>query len=169
MLLGVSLKLLLEMSEWKLYTTSVIANLCFPWHGYCVFHFSSLQQENRRHWRPKWRFKTGKSRTASISVHFHVIVITVGSSGLCVFIQENNSTAVTDQTSTKPSKTADPDDLVYSSVTHSRPRKPQRAGDEDEVEYASVQHHRNTGNTTVVAGCQNGNTVSAGWDALHQV
>ncbi|KAF4118227.1 hypothetical protein G5714_000278 [Onychostoma macrolepis] len=79
--------------------------------------------------------------------------------------QENNSTAVTDQTSTKPSKTADADDLVYSSVTHSRPRKPQRAGDEDEVEYASVQHHRNTGNTTAEAGCQNGNTVSAGSNA----
>ncbi len=127
-----------------------------------MFHFSSLQQENRRPWHPKRRFRTGKSRTASISAHFHVIVITLGSSGLCVFIQENNSTAATDQTSTKPSKTADPNDLVYSSVTHSRPRKPQRAGDEDEVQYSSVQHHRNTGNMTAEARCQTGNTVSAG-------
>ncbi len=137
------------------------------WHGHCMFNFSSLQQENRRPWHPKRRFRTGKSRTASISAHFHVIVITLGSSGLCVFIQENNSTAATDQTSTKPSKTADPNDLVYSSVTHSRPRKPRRAGDEDEVEYSSVQHHRNTGNMTTEARCQTGNTVSAGWDALH--
>ncbi len=73
-----------------------------------------------------------------------------------MIIQENNSTAATDQMSTKPLKTADPNDLVYSSVTHSR--KPQRAGDEDEVEYASVQHHRNTGNMTAEAR----NTVSAG-------
>ncbi|XP_016417060.1 B-cell receptor CD22-like [Sinocyclocheilus rhinocerous] len=79
--------------------------------------------------------------------------------------QENNSTAVTDQTSAKPSKTADPNDLVYASVTHSRPREPQRAGDEDEVQYASVQHHRNTRNTTAEAGCQYGNTVSAGSNA----
>ncbi len=145
-----------------------------------MFPFSSLQQENRRPWHPKRRFRTGKSRTASISAHFHVIVITFGLSGLCVFIQQNNSTAATDQTSTKPSKTADTNDLVYSSVTHSRPRKPQRAGDEDEVEYssvthsrkpqrdededeyASVQHHRNTGNMTAEARCQTGNTVSAG-------
>lgn len=82
---------------------------------------------------------------------------------MCVFIQEENiSTAVTDQTSAKPPKTADPNDLVYASITHSRPREQQRAGDEDEVQYATVQHHRNTRNTTAEAGCQYGNTASAG-------
>ncbi|XP_042573174.1 B-cell receptor CD22-like isoform X2 [Cyprinus carpio] len=76
--------------------------------------------------------------------------------------EENISTAVTDQTSAKPPKTADPNDLVYASITHSRPREQQRAGDEDEVQYATVQHHRNTRNTTAEAECQYGNTASAG-------
>ncbi|KAF4118230.1 hypothetical protein G5714_000281 [Onychostoma macrolepis] len=52
--------------------------------------------------------------------------------------------------------------IVVIKITSNRK---QRAGDEDEVEYASVQHHRNTGNTTAEAGCQNGNTVSAGSNA----
>ncbi|XP_043097339.1 myelin-associated glycoprotein-like isoform X2 [Puntigrus tetrazona] len=73
--------------------------------------------------------------------------------------QENNSTAETDEKSVKPSETADPKDVVYSSVAHSRARKPPRAGDEDEVQYASVQLHRNT---TTETGRQNRNTPSAG-------
>ncbi len=88
-----------------------------------MFHFSFSPQENRRHRCPTEAFQNRQVQNSIYSAHFHVIVITVGSSGLCVFIQENNSTAVTDQTCAKPSKTTNPDDLVYSSVTHSRPRK----------------------------------------------
>lgn len=92
----------------------------------------------------------------------------MGLSGLCVFIQENNSTAVTDQMTTHASKTGEPNDLMYASVSHKKPRNHQRAGDEDEVQYASVQHHRNTRNLTVEDGCQYGDVrdhrpaVSAG-------
>ncbi|KAL0202764.1 hypothetical protein M9458_000782, partial [Cirrhinus mrigala] len=53
-----------------------------------------------------------------------------------------------------PPNTADPNELMYASVTHKRPKKHQRVEEEDEVQYATVQHHRNTGNA---AGCQYGN------------
>ncbi|XP_050958628.1 B-cell receptor CD22-like isoform X1 [Labeo rohita] len=66
--------------------------------------------------------------------------------------QESNGTAVP-----APTNTADPNELMYASVTHKSPKKHQRVEDEDEVQYATVQHHRNTGNASAEAGCQYGN------------
>ncbi|RXN29474.1 B-cell receptor CD22-like protein [Labeo rohita] len=65
---------------------------------------------------------------------------------------ESNGTAVP-----APTNTADPNELMYASVTHKSPKKHQRVEDEDEVQYATVQHHRNTGNASAEAGCQYGN------------
>uniref|UniRef100_A0A8C2IH76 Ig-like domain-containing protein n=1 Tax=Cyprinus carpio TaxID=7962 RepID=A0A8C2IH76_CYPCA len=114
---------------------------------------------------------------ALICICIIIVVIKIirktGNSGVRggVSKQENNSTAVTDQMTTHASKTGEPNDLMYASVSHKKPRNQQRAGDEDEVQYASVQHHRNTRNVTVEDGCQYGDVrdhrpaVSAGSNA----